>query len=330
MKELRFSIVIACFNQEGFVKAAVESALSQEYASKEVIVVDDGSRDGTADVLNTFSASIIPARLRKNRGADAARNYGASLARGEYLVFLDGDDVLMPWTLQVYDRLIAAERPKIILGRRLKFQGEVPRAASEGLPSKIDFVDYEHWLQKDRMVSFGASSFVVHSQTFWDAGGWSPGVFHLDMTDLLLKLGLSGKVVVILAPDTVWYRIHSTNVTHSVAQILRCARVLLKKERAGEYPGGRRYSFARSTCLGGPMLSWIVIAVGKGLYKEAIKLAGSGWFTILSAIVRRFMALCRGRRPVQSVGLLQNCFMKEDCGPVRPDREPKKPAGRID
>ena len=58
MSELRFSIVVACYNQEGFVREAVESALSQKPPSKEIIVVDDGSRDGTADVLKTFGASI--------------------------------------------------------------------------------------------------------------------------------------------------------------------------------------------------------------------------------------------------------------------------------
>jgi glycosyltransferase involved in cell wall biosynthesis len=119
LSELRFSIVIACYNQEGFVREAVESALCQEHPGKEVIVVDDGSRDGTGDVLNTFGASIILARLSINRGADAARNHGASLASGEYLVFLDGDDVLMSWALDVYGRLITACCPKFILGRAL-------------------------------------------------------------------------------------------------------------------------------------------------------------------------------------------------------------------
>jgi len=200
MTRLRFSIVIASYNQEGFVREAVESALSQEHPSKEVIVVDDASRDRTAEILSTFGATIRLARFPTNRGALAARDYGSSLASGEYLVFLDGDDILMPWTLQVYERLIAAESPKIILGRRRMFQGEVPRADTENLPSKIEFVNYAYWFQKDRTVSFGASNFVVHRQTFWDVGGWSPGVFHLDMTDLLLKLGLSGTVVVVLAP----------------------------------------------------------------------------------------------------------------------------------
>jgi hypothetical protein len=54
------------------------------------------------------------------------------------------------------------------------------------------------------------------------------------------------------------------------------------------------------------MLSWMLIAMRKGLFWEAIKLAGSGWFTILAAIVRRFISLCRGRHPVQSAELLQD------------------------
>jgi len=306
MHPLRFSIVVACYNQRHFVQAAVESAISQPHPSKEVIVVDDGSSDGTPEVLDAFGDSIRLVKFVKNQGALATRNHGSSLATGEYLVFLDGDDVLMPWTLQVYERLIAGLRPKIILGQRFYFQDEVPRAAAADFPSKIDFVDYPCWFQKDRMVAFGASNTVVHRKTFWDAGGWSPEIFHLDVTDLMLKLGLAGKTLVILAPPTVWYRKHSAAITYDVAGMLRCAQVLLQKERAGEYPGGRKHLFARSTCLGGPMWFWIRRAVGAGLCVEAMKLAGSAWFTILAAIVRRFIALGRGGRPVQSLELLHD------------------------
>ena len=118
--------MIACYNQEGFVREAVESAMSQAHPSKEIIVVDDGSRDGTQEVLNSFGASIILAKLPKNCGVYAARNHGASLASGEYLVFLDGDDVLMPWALDVYDRIITARCPEFILGRAAICHGKVP------------------------------------------------------------------------------------------------------------------------------------------------------------------------------------------------------------
>ena len=134
MRPPRFSIVIACYNQRHFVQAAVESAISQPHPSKEVIAVDDASSDGTPEVLDGFGDSIRLVKFAKNQGALAARNHGSSLATGEYLVFLDGDDVLMPWTLQVYERLIAAQSPKIILGRRTLLSRRSSQSGRGGCP----------------------------------------------------------------------------------------------------------------------------------------------------------------------------------------------------
>jgi glycosyltransferase involved in cell wall biosynthesis len=269
-----------------------------------VIVVDDASSDGTPEVLAAFGNTIRLVQFAENQGANAARNHGASLATGEYLVFLDGDDALMPCALQVYERLVAAYSPKIILGQRFYFRGDVPTAASAEVPRRIDFVNYPRWFERDRMVAVGASTSVINRTAFWDVGGWSPGIFHLDIVDLLVKLGLSGTTLLILAPKTVWYRIHSANVTHAAPAFLRCAHAVLEKERAGGYPGGRKHLFARSACLGGPILYWIRRGVRAGLYSEALKLAGPAWFTIAAAFVRRVLARCSGRRPAQTVALL--------------------------
>ena len=200
MSQHKFSILIACYNQRHFVQAAVESAISQPFPSKEIIVVDDCSTDGTADILDEFGDSIQLVKFEKNQGAIAARNYAANLATGEYLVFLDGDDIFMPWILQVYERLIEVHNPKIILGRRLYFRGDPPKTDATDFPDKLDYINYENWFQKDRKVAFGASDIVVQHKAFHDVDGWSPGIFHLDVTDLFLKLGLSGKTIVILSP----------------------------------------------------------------------------------------------------------------------------------
>lgn len=88
----RFSIVITTYNFERFARAAAESALSQSEASKEVILVDDGSTDGTVRSVQDLPGLKIVAQA--NSGVAAARKRGVEASCGEYLVFLDGDDEL--------------------------------------------------------------------------------------------------------------------------------------------------------------------------------------------------------------------------------------------
>ena len=93
------SIVIPVYNGERFVADAIESALAQTYPHKEVIVIDDGSTDRTAEVLRGFGERIR-FETGPNRGGSAARNRGVELARGELIQFLDADDLLHPEKLE--------------------------------------------------------------------------------------------------------------------------------------------------------------------------------------------------------------------------------------
>ncbi|MGJ0396973.1 MAG: glycosyltransferase family 2 protein [Methylocystis sp.] len=89
------SILIPCHNAERWVGQAIESALAQTYTPREVIVVDDGSTDGSLDVIRSFGDRIRYA-TGPNRGANAARNLLLALARGEWTQYLDADDYLLP------------------------------------------------------------------------------------------------------------------------------------------------------------------------------------------------------------------------------------------
>jgi len=122
----RFSIIITSYNQREFIKDSVDSALSFRNAEREIIVVDDGSTDGTQEILRQYGEVIRLVCLETNQGAGEARNRGASLATGDYLVFHDGDDVFLPWTLEAFERIIQAKKPKLILGDVWWFQGMLP------------------------------------------------------------------------------------------------------------------------------------------------------------------------------------------------------------
>lgn len=86
------SVVIPVYNCERFVGEAIVSALAQSHRPMEIIAVDDGSTDGTRDVLQSFSPSVTVIS-QKNKGVSAARNAGIAASKGRYIAFLDADDL---------------------------------------------------------------------------------------------------------------------------------------------------------------------------------------------------------------------------------------------
>jgi len=94
------SVIIPVYNGERYLAEAIESALAQTWEPVEIIIVDDGSTDGSADVASRF-ASSVKYDLQPHAGPGAARNRGARLARGDYLAFLDADDLWLKEKLKL-------------------------------------------------------------------------------------------------------------------------------------------------------------------------------------------------------------------------------------
>ncbi|MCC8412744.1 glycosyltransferase family 2 protein [Photorhabdus laumondii] len=92
------SIIIPAFNVEDIIENAINSVLNQTYKNTEIIIVNDGSTDGTMDVLNRLSEQYFNIEVfsQENRGISAARNVGLSKAKGDYVTFLDSDDSFEP------------------------------------------------------------------------------------------------------------------------------------------------------------------------------------------------------------------------------------------
>jgi hypothetical protein len=90
------SILIPSFNAEPWIKETLDSAVSQDYPHKEVIIVDDGSTDQTLEIARTFESSSVRLITQPNAGAPAARNKALAHAQGEYIQWLDADDLLAP------------------------------------------------------------------------------------------------------------------------------------------------------------------------------------------------------------------------------------------
>ena len=93
------SVVVPAYNAARYLAEALDSALQQDYDAKEIIVVDDGSTDETPEIVKRYSGRVVSVR-QENRGSAAARNVGVAHARGDYLAFLDSDDLWLQGKLR--------------------------------------------------------------------------------------------------------------------------------------------------------------------------------------------------------------------------------------
>lgn len=131
----RFSVIMPCFNPGPLVAEAVRSLQRQTCPDWELIAVDDGSSDGSFRILEDWARAdprVRPVRLARNGGAARARNIGLTLATGDYLCFLDADDILTDGALDAFARRVAAGPVDLVKGGIA-----VTHAADDPIPETV-------------------------------------------------------------------------------------------------------------------------------------------------------------------------------------------------
>src|SRR5688572_3937260 len=106
---MRFSVIIPTHNRMAFLPATLATVFAQRFTDYEVLVADDGSTDGTAEYLRSLGGRVT-VFTQANRGPGAARNLALRHASGQYVTFLDSDDLWFPWTLETYARVTHEHR----------------------------------------------------------------------------------------------------------------------------------------------------------------------------------------------------------------------------
>lgn len=148
----RFSIVIPTYNRERLLARAIDSCLRQTYTDFEVIVSDDGSTDGSRALVERYADPRVRfLRCDRNRGIGPARNAGVDAASGEWIVFLDSDDELLPDALATMNRCAAQVAPgvgRMVFMYQLDIGGYSPNPSL--VPAVWDYVGYLQWLESLR------------------------------------------------------------------------------------------------------------------------------------------------------------------------------------
>jgi glycosyltransferase involved in cell wall biosynthesis len=175
------SIIIPVFNRSAEIRRAVASCLWQEDSPLEVIVVDDGSTDDTADaVMSIDDVRLRLVRMPQNRGQGAARNRGIKEANGEWLVFLDSDDELLPGAIRRMRTLVGEWENRVdrIAFSYLRDDGRVS-PLPEALDTVLEYHQYLAWLEGRKLFDFLACARRQTCQALhWPEGRWSDNCLY--------------------------------------------------------------------------------------------------------------------------------------------------------
>ena len=232
-----FSVIVPTYNRRELLLGALASVRAQTFTDYEIIVVDDGSTDGTWEELQELAIPLRTFR-QQNLGPGSARNLGATYAIGEYLAFLDSDDLWFPWTLTTYHGLILQyNKPAFIVGKPLRFREEKDlETAASVAPQAIFFSDY--LVSGDQWRWWGASSFVVRRDVFESVGGFTNDWVNGEDADLALRLGTAPGFVQAVSPATFAYREHEITAMKNHSKTLGGTWLSIRVEHSGQYPGG--------------------------------------------------------------------------------------------
>jgi glycosyltransferase involved in cell wall biosynthesis len=222
-----FSVIIGAFQAAGTIREAVESVLCQTYPASEVIVCDDGSTDGTADVLAAFAQHIVCLR-KPNGGGASALNACLRVAKGDFVSILDADDALEPQALEALAEL-AARRPDLdILQTDAAFVSEgatLGRLSAES-PFAVD---------DQRLVIFD-HCFVLHPAVrrsrLLDSGGFDESFRIVYDWDCWIRLLLAGSKAGLCVDPLYRYRVSEDGLSAKRLENLR-ERVSMLEKVAG-------------------------------------------------------------------------------------------------
>ena len=200
MNEPLISVVIPAYNAEKSLGRALQSVFSQTYTNIEVIVIDDGSTDGTAECIRLFDQPLI-SHLQVNSGAAAARNFGVGLTSGRYIAFLDADDMWHPQKLEL--QIIAfLNNPSAGLCSTTLInvsERDAKKSSKKYIPAPVDILVENNFNKIFFNPYFGTPSVLIKKEDFVAVGGLDENLKTAEDVDLWLRLSFEKGAVMVNA-----------------------------------------------------------------------------------------------------------------------------------
>jgi glycosyltransferase involved in cell wall biosynthesis len=232
------SVIIPCYNQAHYLGEAIESVLNQSYRHFEIVVVDDGSTDNTAEVAAGYSE--VKLLRQQNQGLPGARNSGLRESRGEYLVFLDSDDRLLPDALLTGVEALSAHPEYAFVSGHCQSIG--PDGSALGITQSPCSGEENYLVLLSRNYIWTPGAVMFRRSVIEQAGGFNASLDVSEDYDLYLRIA-KDLPVHCHEQRVLEYRQHEKNMTAGAARMLKGVLRVHRRHRPF-VKGNKRYEEA--------------------------------------------------------------------------------------
>lgn len=212
------SVLIPLYNKSKSIVATISSVLSQTYKDFEILVVDDGSTDGSGEIIQSIKDDRIRYFRKKNGGVSSARNYGIEKAQYDWIALLDGDDLWKPIFLEEMVEMIQRYPKAALYGSGYAFQhidnGDYDIPDLTLPPNFVGYIESYWSIAKDNIL-FTSSSVVINKNVFKAIGKYDEQLVRGEDVDLWFRIALHYPVAFLNKPLAI-YRLQAENRSNAV------------------------------------------------------------------------------------------------------------------
>jgi glycosyltransferase involved in cell wall biosynthesis len=223
------SVIIPCYNAEQTLSETVDCVLRQTYKKWEIIIVNDGSTDSSPQLAEKLTAfGNIKVIHTPNRGVSNARNTGAENAKGEFLAFLDADDVWQPEKLQLQINYFSKQPLLGVCFSKVRFTSQSGKSLNQySLVPKKPLNAYSLLVENHLCTS---SNIMCRKQVFLETTGFDPSMNYAEDQEWLLRVALNKRWLIAGVPEVLLdYRTQTGSLSSSLYKMEQGWQALIQK-----------------------------------------------------------------------------------------------------
>ncbi len=220
------SVIIPVYNGENTISETIESVLNQTISDFELIVINDGSKDSTLDIIASIQEPRLKVFSYTNAGVAASRNRGFSHASGDFIAFLDADDLWTPDKLEAQLRALQENPTAAVAYSWTDHIDESSQFLSSGPHATLSGDIYANLLTGNFLSN--GSNVLIRAQALAEVGGFDQSLTHAEDWDMWIRLAARYHFVAVPLPQ-ILYRVYANSASFNTAKIEAASLQVIKR-----------------------------------------------------------------------------------------------------